>query len=112
MENFVGIAHPAAAGGGKGNHRLAGKIIGFQKSMDNGGGQEPPDGEADKDRVILRHIFHTAGNGGEDRLVPLPAAAAVWIGPVQIVLCVGDFRLDFIVTGVELLMVSLRLTIL
>ena len=44
-QELHGLAHAAAAGGGKGHDALAGKIAGGQKRFDDARGLIPPDGE-------------------------------------------------------------------
>ena len=43
--------------GGKGYDFLSGKIVGFQKRINNHGGVVPPDGIPDKNRVVGSHFF-------------------------------------------------------
>ena len=60
---FIGLTHAAAAGGGKGNNRFTFQIVAFQKCIDDGGSNIPPDRETDKDGVILVHVIAFGGDG-------------------------------------------------
>ena len=57
-ERLVCAAHAAAAGGGERNNGLAGQITAFQKRIDDGRRNIPPDGEADEDGVIAVSYTH------------------------------------------------------
>ena len=61
---FIGLAHVAAARCGKGDDCFTFQIIAFQKCIDNGGSNIPPDGESDKDGVVFVHVITL---GGDDR---------------------------------------------
>ena len=62
---FIGLTHVAAARCGKGDDCFTFQIIAFQKCIDNGGSNIPPDGESDKDGVVctIRYSAITASFG-------------------------------------------------
>ena len=92
---FSGLAHVAAAGGGKGDNRFTFQIIAFQKCIDDGGSNVPPDREADKDSVILVHVITFYGDGrARGRIAHFDSAAGFLIHPVQIGFSVRNFRLN------------------
>lgn len=53
-------AHTAGVGSTEGNHRLSGKIIVFQKSVDDSRSLPMPDGIAQQHDIIPAHIFYSA----------------------------------------------------
>ena len=63
---FIGLTHVAAARCGKGDDCFTFQIIAFQKCIDNGGSNIPPDGESDKDGVVFVHVI-TLGSDGRAR---------------------------------------------
>lgn len=65
-EGLVCAAHAAAAGGGERNNGLAGQITAFQKRIDDGRRNIPPDGEADEDGVIVCNVLQTPAISGRD----------------------------------------------
>ena len=72
---FIGLTHAAAARGGKGNNRFTFQIVAFQKCIDDGGSNIPPDREADKDGVILVHVITFSGDGrARGRIAPMASA--------------------------------------
>lgn len=92
---FIGLAHAAAAGGGKGDNRFAFQIIAFQKCIDDGRSNIPPDREADKDGVILVHVITFSGDGrARGRIAHFDGATRFLIHPVQIGLDIRNFRLN------------------
>ena len=80
---FIGLTHAAAAGGGKGNNRFTFQIVAFQKCIDDGGSNIPPDRETDKDGVILVHVIAFGGDGrARVRIAHFDGAAGFLVHPV------------------------------
>lgn len=80
---FVGLAHAAAAGGRKGDNCFTFQIIAFQKCIDDGGSNIPPDREADKDGVILVHVITFGGDGrARVQIAHFDGAAGFLVHPV------------------------------
>ena len=95
LEAREGLAHAAAAGGGKGDDLLARKIAALQERADDGRRNVPPDGEADKNGVVSAEIRgHSRDGGAGLQVVHLHAAAAVLVHPVEVRLRVGNGGLD------------------
>ena len=67
----------------------------FQKCIDDGGSNIPPDREADKDGVILVHVITFSGDGrARGRIAHFDGATGFLIHPVQIGLGIRNFRLN------------------
>ena len=80
---FIGLTHAAAARGGKGNNRFTFQIVAFQKCIDDGGSNIPPDRETDKDGVILVHVIAFGGDGrARVRIAHFDGAAGFLVHPV------------------------------
>lgn len=91
------LLDPAAAGGGEGNHRLAGKIISLQERVHDTGLHIPPDGEADEHGVVLVQIRRRCRDGGAAGwIVHLQRAAALLVHPVQVRSGIGLCRTNLI----------------
>ena len=67
-ELAYGFAEAAAAGGGKQNDCLAGEVVLFQESVDDGRCNIPPDGEADENNIVIGKVFALALNFGMRQL--------------------------------------------
>ena len=67
----------------------------FQKSIDDGRSNVPPDREADKNGVILVHIITFGSDGrARGRIAHFNSAAGFLVHPVQIGFSVWNFRLN------------------
>ena len=94
-ERLVCAAHAAAAGGGKRNDGLARQIAALQKRVDDGGRDIPPDGEADKNGVVVRDVRAGACDFRTGRgVLHLNDAAGLLVHPVEIGTRVGNLRFD------------------
>lgn len=61
-----------------------------------------PDGVADQHRIIVRHIFHTAGDGGPGvGIVHLYRGPAGGAAVVQIIGGIGGLRYDLVKVRVQ-----------
>ena len=97
LEAPGGPVNAAAAGGGEGNHPLAGQGMALQEGVHDAGLHIPPDGKAQEHGVVLVHVFHRGGDGRTaGGVVHLDGAAALFVGPVQVGSGVGDGGADLI----------------
>lgn len=78
------FSHAAAAGGGNGHQRLAGKIAAFQEGMDNMERNIPSNREADEHRVVIHYVGNRFGDFRAGvRAIHFHAAAPLFSHPVQ-----------------------------
>ena len=91
------LAKAAAAGGREEDDALAGKIIAFQKSIDDGRRHVPPDRIDQQNPVILLDLRIGVRQLRTDgKILHLHRAAGTLVPPVQVSLCVWDSGLDLI----------------
>ncbi len=87
----------AAAGGGEQHDPLAGEIIAFQKSIDNGRCYIPPDGKTQQDGIIRRDVgIPIRQRGATALVVHFYGTAGFLIHPVQVGSCVRHRGFDLI----------------
>ena len=101
VQVVVAGADAAGMGGAEGHDGLAGEIIGLQEGGDDLGRLAVPDGVAQQNDFIPRHILYAPVNGRAGvRVVPLHLGAAVRVCVVQVLVGIGVFRDNLIEVGV------------
>ena len=102
VQVVVAGADAAGMGGAEGYDGLAGEIIGLQEGGNDLGRLAVPDGVAQQNDLIPRHILYAPVNGGAGvRVVPLHLGAAVRVCVVQVLVGIRVLRDDLIEVGVQ-----------
>lgn len=95
-ERRLGLAHAAAAGGRKGYHGLARKVMALEERVDDPRRDIPPYRKTDEHRLVIPHVLRQSGNGrAGSRVIHFHRGTAFLISPIQVRFCVGYKGLYF-----------------